>query len=83
MSMGEKISFKVCSIESRFVIGPSNILFVGVYAGTFQPGSLTTGVAKELKAYLHGAYTEREPEVHSAEMRVDGTVYKSKIRHCH
>ena len=24
-------------IESRFVIGPSNILFAGVFGGTFQP----------------------------------------------
>ena len=57
LSMGEKISFKVRGIESRFVIGPSNILFVGVYVCTFQPRSLTTGAAKELKVYLYGAYT--------------------------
>ena len=29
------------SIENRFVIGPSNILFSGVYVCTFQPGSFT------------------------------------------
>ena len=29
------------SIESRFVIGPSNILFAGVYEFTFQPGQFT------------------------------------------
>ena len=27
------------SVESRFVIGPSNILSAGAYACTFQPGS--------------------------------------------
>ena len=29
------------SIESGFVIGPSNILFAAVYACTFQPGNVT------------------------------------------
>ena len=29
------------SIESRFVIEPSDILFAGVYVGTFQPGDFT------------------------------------------
>ena len=29
------------SIESRFVIGPSNILFACVYVCTFQPGNFT------------------------------------------
>ena len=29
------------SIESRFVIGPSNILFGGVYVCTFSPGNFT------------------------------------------
>ena len=28
-------------IESRFVTGPSNILFGGVYLCTFQPGNFT------------------------------------------
>jgi len=28
------------STESRFVVGPSNILFAGVYGCTFQPGIL-------------------------------------------
>ena len=27
--------------ESRFVIGPSDILFGGVYVNTFQPGNFT------------------------------------------
>ena len=27
--------------ESRFVIGPSDILFAGVYVCTFQPGKFT------------------------------------------
>ena len=27
------------SIESRLVIGPSNILFAGVYVSIFQPGN--------------------------------------------
>ena len=29
------------SVESTFVIGPSNILFGGVYLYTFQPGNFT------------------------------------------
>ena len=29
------------SIKSRFVIGPSNILFAGVYVSIFQPGNFT------------------------------------------
>ena len=29
------------SIESRFVIGQSNILFAGVYVCAFQPGNFT------------------------------------------
>ena len=29
------------SVESRFVMGPSNILFAGVYVCTFQPGNFT------------------------------------------
>ena len=29
------------SIESRFVTGPSNILFAGVYVSIFQPGNFT------------------------------------------
>ena len=31
------------NIESRFVIGPSNILFGGVHVCTFQPGNFTGG----------------------------------------
>ena len=30
------------STESRFVTGPSNILFVGAYVCTFQPGNSTS-----------------------------------------
>ena len=29
------------STESRFVTGPSNTLFAGVYVCTFQPGNVT------------------------------------------
>ena len=39
----ERISTKMHSIESRFVIGPSaGILLAGVYVCTFQPGIFTT-----------------------------------------
>ena len=31
------------NIESRFVTGPSNILFGGVHVCTFQPGNFTGG----------------------------------------
>ena len=37
----ERISIKMHSIKSRFVTGPSNILFAGVYVSTFQPGGFT------------------------------------------
>ena len=37
----ENVSIKTHSIESRFVTGPSNILFGGVYVCTFQPGNFT------------------------------------------
>ena len=37
----ERISVKMHSIESRFVTGPSNILFAGVYVCTFLPGNFT------------------------------------------
>ena len=33
----EKISVKMHSTESGFVIGPSDTLFAGVYVSTFQP----------------------------------------------
>ena len=38
------------SIESRFVIGPSNILFGGVYACNFQPGNFTGCGSEGVKA---------------------------------
>ena len=34
------------STKSRFVIGPSNILFGGVYVCTFQPGYFTGWVSE-------------------------------------
>ena len=34
-------SVKTRSVESRFVKGPSNMLFAGVYVNTFQPGNFT------------------------------------------
>ena len=37
----EKISVKLHSTESGFVIGPSNTLFAGVYVSTFQPRNFT------------------------------------------
>ena len=37
----ERTSIKTHSIESKFVIGPSNILVVGLYVCTFQPGNFT------------------------------------------
>ena len=35
------------SVESKFVMGPSNVLFAGVYVGIFQPGIFLQAV-KEL-----------------------------------
>ena len=37
----QRISIKMCNIESRFVIGPSNVLSAGGYVCTFHPGNLT------------------------------------------
>ena len=37
----ERTSIKMHSIESRFVIRPSNILSAGMYVCTFQPGNFT------------------------------------------
>ena len=39
--MRDSISIKTHSTESRFVIGPSNILFAGVYVCTFDTGPFT------------------------------------------
>ena len=36
-----KDSIKLHTTESRFVTGPSNILFAGVFVCTFQPGNVT------------------------------------------
>ena len=35
------MSIKMHIIESRFVIGPSNTMFAGMYLRTFEPGNLT------------------------------------------
>ena len=52
------------SIESRFVIGPSNILFEGVYVCTFQPGNCTgcgrEGVNKERMAVWSESFPGRD-----------------------
>ena len=46
---------KLHSVESRFVIGPSNILFAGMYVGTFQTGNFTRlgseGVKTAMKSF--------------------------------
>ena len=36
-------------VESRFVIGPSNILFGDVYECSFQPGNFTGWGSEEVK----------------------------------
>ena len=40
------------STESGFVIGPSNILFAGVYVCTFQPGNFTSCGSEGVKGYI-------------------------------
>ena len=45
----ERVSIKMHSIKSRFVIGPSNVLFVGMYMSTFQPGNFTGCGSKGVK----------------------------------
>ena len=41
-SARERISIKTHSTESRFVTGPSNVLFAGAYVSTFQPGNVSS-----------------------------------------
>ena len=47
------ISIKMHSIDGRFVTGPSDILFSGMYVCTFRPGNFTVlsseGVNETLK----------------------------------
>ena len=43
------ISIKMHSIESRLVIGPSNILFAGVYVYIVQLGNFTGWVSEGVK----------------------------------
>ena len=47
----ERISIKVHSIESRFVTGPSDILFACMYVCTFQPGNFTSWGIERGKLY--------------------------------
>ena len=44
----QRIFIKIHSIESRFVIGPSNTLFACVYVSTFQSENLAAGAVKGL-----------------------------------
>ena len=46
----ERIFIKMHSAKSRFVIGPSNILFAGMYMCTFQPGNFTGWGSERVKA---------------------------------
>ena len=41
------------STESRFVIGPSDILFGVVYVCTFQPGNFTGWSSEGVKRRIH------------------------------
>ena len=45
---------KLRSVESRFVIGPSNLLSAGVYDCTFQPGNFTGWVSEGVKVEAYG-----------------------------
>ena len=47
----EKISIKIRSIESRFVIGPSNIPFADMC--TFQPGNFTGCGSEGVKHFIY------------------------------
>ena len=42
---------KMHSIQSRFVIGPLNILFAGVYVSIFQPGNFTGWGSEGVKQF--------------------------------
>ena len=44
----ERTSTKMHNPKSRFVIGPSNMLFAGVYVCTFHPENLQSGAVKGL-----------------------------------
>ena len=43
---------KMHSIQSRFVIGPSNKLFDGVHVNTFNPDILLAQAVEGLRLYL-------------------------------
>ena len=45
----ERISIKMLNAESRFVLGPSNILFAGMCACTFRPRNVTSCGSKGVK----------------------------------
>ena len=49
----KRISTKMRSIESRFVIGPPNTLFAGVYVCTFQPGNFTGWGSEGVNSSFH------------------------------
>ena len=60
----EKISVKMHSTESGFVIGPSDTLFAGVYVSTFQPRNFT-GWGSEgvnVKIYQIGAHCKAKDQ---------------------
>ena len=59
----EKISITMHSIKSRFVTGPSNTLFAGVYVCTFQPGNVTGCGSVGLSTSLQGIMAVRERSI--------------------
>ena len=68
----ERTSIKMHSIKSRLVIGPSNILFGGMYVRTFQPGNFTGEGSEGVN--INGSlwscymcYTQQDPETEKSD----------------
>ena len=57
----QRISVKIHSIESGVVIGPSSILFGGVYVGIFQPGNCTGWSSDGVKVMSPLTWSPRVP----------------------
>ena len=82
------------SIESRFVTGPSNILFVDVYLNTFQPRNVTSWGTEgvnvklcrlfvEVKVLLYVHKTNKQKTKNKRRLLRDGRLFfmrKAKVQ---
>ena len=58
-------SIKTNSIKSRFVTGPSNILFASLHVSTFQPGNFTGWGSEGVKMVSLQAQTRKKAHMYS------------------